>query len=337
MDTTFTTQFERSLAQFCAPERLRAVEAGDAAMAARIWEQVDALGFTDALVHTDYGGAGLALDDAGELLIAAGRAGLPHPFGETMVARGLLAVAGFHGAAGTRPVAMSVGSSDAAGRLICRDGSGAGLCGTVLLEFAGEWLLLPCEKATMEPGYVRASASATLSWPAGLMPLARFVSGGACAALCAIVHAAQMAGTMERVLAMTVGYASERRQFGKPIAQFQAIQQELAVMAEQAASAAMGARMAFSTHIAKPDALLAATAKMRACEAAAIVAPIAHAVYGAIGVTEELVLGVYSARLHELRGANPTARACAETLGRAVMASNQAITAFTISKLAPVP
>ena len=43
-----------------------------------------------------------------------------------------------------------------------------------------------------------------------------------------------MSGAMERVLALSVAYANDRRQFGKPIGKFQAIQQNLAVLAAQA-------------------------------------------------------------------------------------------------------
>ena len=66
--------------------------------------------------------------------------------------------------------------------------------------------------------------------------------------------------------------------------------------------------------------MLAAVAKLRACEAARGVAAIAHAVFGAIGITEEHVLGFYTRRLHEWRQAPGTEAQCARLLGEAVLA-----------------
>src|SRR3546814_9564870 len=56
-----------------------------------------------------------------------------------------------------------------------------------------------------------------------------------------------MAGALDAALALSVNYANERVQFGKPLAQFQAVQQSLASFATHAAaanSAAAGAAMA---------------------------------------------------------------------------------------------
>ncbi|MBB3181605.1 acyl-CoA dehydrogenase family protein [Variovorax sp. Sphag1AA] len=335
MTDSIANEFERALEQLCAPERLRAIEAGDAADADRLWRDVDALGFTDALVPAEHGGAGLALADACDLLLAAGRCGLPHPFGETMLARALLAAHGKRDVAGDGAIALAAATRDGEG-LLCPDVPGARLASFVLVDAAGEWLLMPRADAEAVPGAMRPHASASLRWTSAREAAVRLDVGAATAVtLCNVARAAAMAGAMDRVLAMTVGYAGDRRQFGKVIAQFQAIQQELAVMAEQAAAAAMGARMGCTGDALCPDPLLAAAAKLRACEAAAIVAPLAHAVHGAIGITEELVLGVFTTRLHEWRGASATERACAEQLGRAVMRTGEGFIDFAAAALAP--
>ena len=85
-----------------------------------------------------------------------------------------------------------------------------------------------------------------------------------------------------------------------------------------------------------PSPLLAATAKLRASEAAGIVAAAAHAVHGAIGITEELLLGVFTTRLHELRSTGLTERASADLLGAALEKSNLGFIDFVASSLAPV-
>ena len=57
----------------------------------------------------------------------------------------------------------------------------------------------------------------------------------------ALARAMMMAGAMERALDTAVTYAGERKQFGRPIAKFQAVQQKLAVMAGQVAAAGAAA------------------------------------------------------------------------------------------------
>ena len=53
----------------------------------------------------------------------------------------------------------------------------------------------------------------------------------------ALLRAAQIAGALEKILAMTVQYAGERRQFGRPIAKFQVVQHNLAAFAGHVAAA----------------------------------------------------------------------------------------------------
>ena len=99
----------------------------------------------------------------------------------------------------------------------------------------------------------------------------------------AFLRAAQIAGALEKILAMTVQYAGERRQFGRPIANFQAVQHHLAVLAGHTASACAALEAAAGA----PDFLSQAAAKACASEAAGEAAAIAHQVHGAIGFTAE--------------------------------------------------
>jgi len=334
MTNSISRQFERALGTLCTNDRIRAVEAGiDHAV---LWSEVDALGFTDALVPEAQGGAGLSLGQCGPLLVAAGRAGLGHPFGETMVARALLARAGHD--PGQDCVALSRAAPRDDEAVVCREVPGAKLSRQVLVHWRGEWLLLPMAAVRQEPSSYRPNASATLYWESASQASARWdATGPSAATLCNAIYAAAMAGAMERVLDLSVRYAGDRRQFGRPIAQFQAVQQDLAVLAEQAASAAIAARIGCATDGLEPEELPAAVAKLRASEAALRVASLAHAVHGAIGITEEHVLGLFTTRLHEWRASAGTELTCARTIGGAALRSPEGFSEFMRAALAPTP
>lgn len=312
--------FERALLDLCPLERLREQEQPQAAAA--LWAQIDALGYTDALISEACDGAGLPLSTVFELLFAAGKAGLSQPFGETAMARALLADAGYANDSACLALAKAQVVSD--NSIVCNDVPGAMHAERVLVQWQGEWLLLDRADAQVMPGAYRRRASASLHWRSAELARLRFQRPEVDAeVLCNALHAAAMAGAMERVLELAVEYANDRRQFGRPISQFQAVQQELAVLAEQAASAALAARIGCVGSGYLPDPLLAATAKLRACEAATRVAAIGHAVLGAIGITEEHPLGLYTARLHEWRMASGSEMRCAQVLGQAVLAAPQ--------------
>lgn len=106
----------------------------------------------------------------------------------------------------------------------------------------------------------------------------------------AALRAAQIASALERIQQLTVEHASSRTQFGVPLRRFQAVGQQLAVMAGEVAAARAGADAA----IADPVEWKVAAAKVRAGEAAGRVADIAHQVHGAIGFTDEHPLHLFT-------------------------------------------
>lgn len=152
----------------------------------------------------------------------------------------------------------------------------------------------------------------------------------------AAVTAAKIVGALEKTLDITLAYANERVQFGKPIGKFQAIQHQLAVMAEQVAAARMAAQIGCSGGGAEADPLRAAAAKSRASEAAAIVAPLAHAIHGAMGITAEYDLQRFTKRLHQWRAEHGSELAWNRVLGRALLDGGEALTLdFMRGKLLP--
>ncbi|MFC9683944.1 acyl-CoA dehydrogenase family protein [Streptomyces sp. NPDC056948] len=117
----------------------------------------------------------------------------------------------------------------------------------------------------------------------------------ACAAL-----AAEQVGAAERCLEMTVAYAKERVQFGRPIGSFQAVKHRLAdayVLVESARSAALGA--AFAADAGAPDlARHTAVAKSVCSEAFTAVAGETIQLHGGIGITWEHDAHRYFKRAH---------------------------------------
>ncbi|WP_423739669.1 acyl-CoA dehydrogenase family protein [Cupriavidus basilensis] len=134
----------------------------------------------------------------------------------------------------------------------------------------------------------------------------------------ACLHAVQLAGAMSHVFDMTLRYANDRQQFGRAIGKFQAIQHQVSVMAEHVTAARMAAQIACAGGGWRPDPLRAAIGKLNASEAVTPVAAIAHAVHGAIGITEEYDLQIYTRRLHAWRLADGSQTYWARVVGEAV-------------------
>lgn len=299
MDSIFGDAAERLFAQTCTPAMIRQAEQGQAPTQA--WQACEAAGFADALVPESRGGAGLALADTLPLATAAGRHLCPYPFVDTLLARAWLARAGHAPAAGSIALAphgwqVSAGLATGANVPWIRSAD------AVLARLGEQVWLLPARAATIEPSGVHGSLDAPARWSlddgeridaAPALPGLDELAAAACAGL--------IAGAMDRVLAMTLDYANQRQQFGKPIGRFQAVQQQISVMAEQVWAARMAAQLAFQGRDGLPQPLLAALGKARASLAVARVADIAHAVHGAIGVTEEYDLQLYTRRLREWR------------------------------------
>ena len=136
----------------------------------------------------------------------------------------------------------------------------------------------------------------------------------------AFARTAQIAGALDAALAMSVAYVNERQQFGRPLGKFQAVQQDLAIFACEAAAAncaAMGASEALD----RGDAAFEiAAAKLRANRAASEGARIAHQVHGAIGFTQEYPLHHLTGRLRQWRSEFGGDAHWSKALGESVIA-----------------
>lgn len=305
----------RLLADACPPATVRAIERG--AAPAPLWMRLETSGFLDAVVSESAGGAGLGLAEAFALFVAEGRQVLPLPMAHTMLARGVLAMHGIAAPSGS--IAIASRTRHANGSVACPGTPCGRVTDWVVVTHPEGWCLLRAAEAERTPSDVHGSLRADLTWPT-LPPHVRVLPHPIdWQAAGAAVTAAQIAGALETVLQTTVGYANQRIQFGRPIGRFQAIQHSLAVMAEQVAAARMAAEIGCAGAALLPDRLRAALAKARTSEAAALVANSAHAVHGAIGITAELDLQLYTRRLHEWRSDFGAETHWNRELGRALL------------------
>ena len=305
---------DRVFQEHCGTGVSRAADGG--AWPAAAWAAVAEAGLHRALLPEDAGGYGVAVTDALSLLRVAAEHAVPLPLAETMMAHFLLAGGGLTAPEGPLTVAPVV-----AGEFLTltREGSGFRVRGAVsripwgrdaeaaavLAMLDGQpWVALvprsawTCEQAqnvAREPrdrltidGFAVCAASSPHD-------------AEALRAVGAAMRAQQIAGALTRITAMTVQYAQDRVQFGRPIGKFQAVQQNAAVLAGQTAAAVAAADLAAEAVSDGVKILPIAAAKSRCGEAASIGAGIAHQVHGAIGFTFEHNLQFLTRRLWSWR------------------------------------
>ncbi|WP_249593882.1 acyl-CoA dehydrogenase family protein [Peribacillus frigoritolerans] len=116
-----------------------------------------------------------------------------------------------------------------------------------------------------------------------------------------LIRAVQMSGALERILEQTIAYSKEREQFGRPIARFQAVQQQIAILAGEVAAAKTISDLAINAFKAVDANTKITAAKIRVGEAVSKGVPIAHQVHGAIGFTDEHTLQHSTRRLWSWR------------------------------------
>lgn len=322
MQDLFSESFRQMLDKHCNPRHVRDIEGG--APASMLWQTLEESGFPDALLPEARGGHGLRLRDVFPILLASGGHALPVPLAHTMVLRAICSAAGQTPPAGSITLACTFEQADDAIR-----------CSAVPYGKMADWVVVGLEEggwlldgrqAERHPTGVYGSLEADLVWPSDGAARVDIAARADWRAIGAAIHATQMAGAMERVLRTTVAYANEREQFGRAIGRFQAIQQQLSLMAEEVAASRMAAEIGCASASHTPDPVLAAIAKSRTSEAAWTVASIAHAVHGAIGITEEYDLQLQTRRLHEWRLAYGSESYWNSEIGRLLLSTSDATT-----------
>jgi acyl-CoA dehydrogenase len=322
----------RIFQDLCEPATINDAETG--VWPKPLWEALEESGLPLAWVPEDLGGAGATMADGFAVLRVAGRFAAPVPLAETLIAGWLLSRAGINVPIGPLTVAPVHADGDIvlrddgrlAGRarrvpfarnarhiaVLARRGDDA----SVALVVAAGLLIRQSSSLAGEPSD---EVSFDGALPAAVSPVDvdqdRLVTFGAA------VRLQQMAGALEKILEQSVQYALDRSQFGRPIAKFQAVQHNLAMLAGEVAAASAAADGAAEA-CSGPEIGIGevAIAKVRGGEAAGTGAAIAHQVHGAMGFTYEHSLHHATRRLWAWREEFGNEAVWAQRLGRMVAA-----------------
>ena len=291
-----------------APAALKLVEANQAPQ--QLWRAFEDAGFDEALADTGWSG----MTDAVAILRAAGRAAAPGPFAERMLAHKLAI-----------ELKLTVDASSMLAAFAAPRHLGEAVIAPwpqqyarVIALMANGWAqldVIASTRSTSTPsGHNYAGEPQQLLQlnDAALKPYPVGTSFEDLRLFAALARSTQMHGAIEHVLALTADYANTRVQFGKPLGKQQAVQQQLAVMAEEVAATGVAVEFAARRMAAAHEPHLVwqavASAKIRAGEAAGKAAEIAHQIHAAIGFTREYQLQHYTRRLWTWRdefGAEP--------------------------------
>ena len=311
----------------CPVAKVRRLMETDTAFDANLWAKLAEQGYTGIIFPEEFGGVGLGIVELILLMEEAGRALLPGPLFSTVVMAGSVLdttatkeqkrkyLEPICRGAGRATVAFfeAGGSWDLADvRLVGINGRLQGEKLFVADAGVADWILVVAQNGVF---LVDAKAPGIRVKPMHGMDLTRKLYSvqfdnipaeklgettglSRPRAIATAALAAEMVGGMQRTLEMTVEYAKTRKQFGKPIGIFQAVQHQCADMyleTESARSAVYYAAWALEHHA--PDAAAAVSiAKLYASDAGRTVGNRGIQVHGGMGFTWENDLHLYYRR-----------------------------------------
>ena len=291
-----------------------------------LWKQFAELGLTGICIPEDQGGLGLGSVEAALVLEEIGRNLTPSPFLTTAVA-GAKAIEGTAHAerwypgilSGETVLALAVDEArshapENTALKAERRGNGFVLSGSKRFVVHGNSadMVLTLARTAGSPGesdsvtLADSSKSARLTFDnveldadavvgevdGGWAPLSRALSAGRAGA------AAELVGVAAGATAMTVDYLKQRKQFGKLIGEFQALQHRAAHLygeIEIARAAALKAAELIDSGDAKAE-LMVAVAKATAADVASLAVREGVQMHGGIGMTDEHDIGLFMKR-----------------------------------------
>ena len=297
--------------------------AADPAMPfANLWTQITDSGFPMLLLPEDAGGVAGDWLDAVAILRLAGYHALPAPLGEAILAARLAADCNLPPEEGLTSIAAT-GAGTVAGD--CFTGRLQG----VAWGRAAKWIVTVVDGQVLRLRRADAVAIRESHSPAGdprdtldfrAAPVDHAPAHADLFAMGALPRTALIAGALDAALSLSVQYANQRTQFGQPIAKFQALQQSMAVFAEEAAAVNCAAQAAARAMDRGDAEFEIAAAKFRAGVAVGIGHATAHQVHGAMGFTWDCQLHRWTRRLLSWASEFGSELSWAERLGGLVVA-----------------
>ena len=314
-DSLLVDTVTRIFSELSTPDVIDRAEEGE--LQEQLWNALGETAVPWAWVPEDAGGVGLSVTDCAPVLQLAGRYAVPAPVCETLISGWLLAHTGCEVPLTSLTVApvnnsgsVTLGPGERLNGRLYQVPYAAGVEQIiVVVPCDNEYAIVsvPRSKAQLSPGVSLAGEPLNDIRFDGIAVniIKKCDHPGLIEALCrvgALVRSFQMAGALDRILDMTVGYSLEREQFGRPVARFQAVQHNIAVLAEEAAAALCAAdygllQWAGSGIDDMRTEYAIAAAKIRCGEAATRGAKIAHQVHGAMGFAREYPLHQFTRRL----------------------------------------
>jgi len=311
-------QADRLLAEHLTPDCLNAADKGE--FPAKAWGAIVDAGLMLTLVAEEKGGAGLGATAGARLIRSSAYHALPAPFAETLIAQVLWTEAGGAVVEGSITIAHTDGArlagpangrvlsarierapwAESADHVLLLAADDRGESHLVLLP-SGNHAAVSRRNLANEPRASFVVNAAPIGNDTVLPAPAMLRDADGLLAFGAFARAHQMVGAMERCLTLALDFANERKQFGKPIGRFQAVQHMLAEAAGEQAVALAAAELATRAWNSKAFPSAVAIAKSRAGEAAGKVAEVCHQVHGAMGFTHEHSLHFFTRRLWSWR------------------------------------
>jgi alkylation response protein AidB-like acyl-CoA dehydrogenase len=297
------------LAKRADPAAVRAAMASETGYDEELWQLLcEQIGAAALAVPEAYGGAGFSLLESMVVLEEVGRSLAASPLLASVV---------------TAEAVLAGGTDEAKRRVLPRIAAGEVAAFAVpgepalfadqapVLVVAGDGLVLASAAGEWVPSMDQTIRLGSVSYAAG-EPIGDATAAAARAErVGAVGVAALSAGLAARALEMTVAYAKERVQFGRPIGSFQALKHRMAdllVLVEMSRSASLAAAYALSTGAWNAE-QLAHVAKSYCSDALTTIAAETVQLHGGIAITWEHDAQLVFKRAHALGQLFGTARA----------------------------
>ncbi len=297
-------------------KRIRALRFQQPGFDPTIWQQMAGLGWLGLLLGEARGGSGLGMAEFCGLAEELGAALVPEPLIPCAVAIQLLPDTMLEPVLAGQTIVMPAWRERgqdllAAGRTRLLDGRLSGTKRAVPLAAAADLFLVTTGDglalvSRTSPGVTIRSATTQDGGNTGEVTFdnaeATAIAGAFDAAFdaAALATSAYLFGAMQRAFEMTLDYMKLRKQFGRFIGSFQALQHravDLKIQIELCRAALADCLASFDAGTPAMRQMAASRAKARCADAAILVAREAIQFHGAIGMTDECDVGLYARKI----------------------------------------